>query len=162
MDIKKLSKKFAELHASTIQTKEVEVHGMKVKLRPLQSIEEIQLHKLVSDLSGIEYLLRLKQETLGFSISSIDDEELEEEITDDSGSSMPKSLYLKKNFLSKLPQQATDILFNAYLVLGIEMEEKSKSQIKFDNADLINKYLEEENVKKVSETVDKIIEKQEN
>jgi hypothetical protein len=161
MDIKKLSKKFAELHASTIQTKEVEVHGMKVKLRPLQSIEEIQLHKLVSDLSGIEYLLRLKQETLGFSISSIDGEELEEEITDDNGS-MPKSLYLKKNFLSKLPQQATDILFNAYLVLGIEMEEKSKSQIKFDNADLINKYLEEENVKKVSETVDKIIEKQEN
>jgi len=159
MDIKKLSKKFADLHASTIQTKEVEVHGMKIKLRPLQSIEEIQLHKSVSDLQGIEYLLRLKQETLGFSISSIDNEDLEDEIEDDNGS-MPKSLYLKKNFLSKLPQQATDILFNAYLVLGIEMEEKSKSQIKFDNADLINKYLEEENAKKVGETVDKILEKQ--
>jgi hypothetical protein len=159
MDIKKLSKKFADLHASTVQTKEVDVHGMKIKLRPLQSIEEIQLHKSVSDLQGIEYLLRLKQETLGFSISSIDNEDLEDEIEDDNGS-MPKSLYLKKNFLSKLPQQATDILFNAYLVLGIEMEEKSKSQIKFDNADLINKYLEEENAKKVGETVDKILEKQ--
>lgn len=160
MDLKKLSKKLSELQASTIHVKEVEVAGMKIKLRPLQSIEEIQLHKAVSEHEGIEYLLRLKQETLSYAICAIDGEELGDEMVED-GETTLKPLYLKKNLLSKLPQQATDLLFNAYLVLGVEMEEKAKAEIKFDNADLINKYLEQENAKKVAETVDKLMNREE-
>lgn len=117
--------------------KEVMVGDIKVTLAPLHSSEEMKMNLAVSELNGLSYLLQVKQETLSYAIKKIDDEVLPDVIEN-----TDKPLYVKEKFLAELSQYAVDTLFNAYLVLGLEVQDKLKKEIKFDNADYINRYVE--------------------
>lgn len=128
------------------------VGAIKVTLAPLHSSEEMKMNLAVSELNGLSYLLQVKQETLSYAIKKIDDEALPDIVEN-----VAKPLYVKEKFLSELSQYAVDTLFNAYLVLGLEVQDKIKKEVKFDNADYINRYLEADKpVEPVQETVEKV------
>lgn len=157
MDALKLKEKFNKVKVDITPFKEVDFHGMKIKLSPLDGDQEISLVEATKNFDNLAYLLNVKKETLARAIVAIDEESLGETIKDGEVE-VDKVLWLKKNFISRYAQAEIDALFNAYLVLQLEMDEKVKNGIKFTNSDLINKFLEEEAVKKSVETIKKVVE----
>ena len=156
MDANKLREKLFQIKTNTSVTKEVSFDSIKVSLQPLNSSDEIELAESVKDSEGISYLLKVKKETLSRSIFKVDGEELGSSMKD-GDIEVDKVLWIKKNLLEILPQTAIDEFFNAYLVLQMEIENKVKKSIKFENSDAINKFIEAEIAKKAMETVSKAI-----
>lgn len=156
MDALKLKEKLTLIKTSTSASKEVSFDNIKVTLQPLNSSDEINLAESVKDSEGVSYLLKVKRETLSKSICKVDGEVLEATMKD-GDIEVEKNLWIKKNLLDLLPQTAIDEFFNAYLVLQLEIEEKVKKSVKFDNSDAINKFIEAEVAKKAIETVQKVV-----
>lgn len=156
MDLTKLKEKLSQIKTNTSVTKEVSFDNIKVTLQPLNSSDEISLADSVKDSEGISYLLKVKKETLSKSICMIDGEDIGLTMKDGE-IEVDKNIWLKKNLLDTLPQTAIDEFFNAYLVLQLEIEEKVKKCVKFDNHDAINRFIEAEVTKKAMDTVQKVI-----
>ena len=156
MDSSQFKAKLSQIKTNTSVNKEVSFDNIKVTLQPLNSSDEIALAESVKDSEGISYLLKVKKETLARSICKVDGEDLGDSLKEGE-IDVDKVLWVKKNLLDILPQTAVDEFFNAYLVLQLEIEEKVKKSVKFDNSDAINKFIEAEVTKKAMETVQKVV-----
>lgn len=163
MDLTKLTKKLEKLQSLVTLEKDVQIGDMKFTLRPLTTVEEIALHETanVKQSDGINYLITLKQETLGYAIYKIDDEVIPDVV--ESGErgkeNMSKHVFIKTKIIQPMSQAGIDSLFNAYLVLNIELQTKVNENIKFSNADFIKKYLDQEAANAVEKTIDRVVEK---
>jgi hypothetical protein len=160
MDSNKFLKKLEKIVSSTTKSKEVQVLDTKLTIRLLTASEEMAIQDAIAELDGLNFLLKTKQETLGHSIIKIDGEEIPSEVEVDNGVKIQKSIFLKNNFLTSLPQSAVDSIFQAYLVLQLESQDETKNQIKYAGSEILEKYLESENLKKAQDTLDKMVEKQ--
>lgn len=158
MDIKKLTQKLDQLQTEITNTKEVTVGSMKFTLRPLDSMEEQALQDATQPFEGIQYLMVTKRETLARAIYKINDETLPEEIpgANEGDPTMDRIAFLKKKVIQPWPQTTVDLVYSAYLVLQLELQEKANGMVKFTNADLIQKFMAEQQTDKVAETVDKV------
>ena len=158
MDSTKLLKKLEKIVSSATKTKDVTVDGIKLTIRLLTSAEELLVQDTISSLDGLMFLLRTKTETLSYAIKRIDDEDLPDEVEMDGyGVRVQRNIFLKNRFLASLPQTSIDSIFQAYLVLQLESQDETKKSIKFENAEMIERYMEEQNLKKAQDTVEKMI-----
>jgi hypothetical protein len=158
MDSNKILKKLEKIVSSATKTKDVTVDDIKLTIRLLTSAEEVLVQDAISSLDGLMFLLRTKNETLSYAIKKIDGEDLPDEIEIENGVRIQRNIFLKNRFLSSLPQPSLDSIFQAYLVLQLESQEETKKNIKFENSEMIDKYMEEQNLKKVQDTVEKMVE----
>lgn len=158
MDIKKLTAKLDKLQTEITLTKEVDVASMKFTLRPMDSMEEQKLQDLTQPFEGIQYLMVTKRETLARSIFMIDGEILPEEFPGEKEGdpTIERAAFLKTKIIQPLPQMAVDLIYSAYLVLQLELQEKSNTSVKFTNAELIAKFMADNQADKVAATVDKV------
>jgi len=158
MESDKLFKKLEKIVASATRTKEIIVDDVKLTIRLLTSVEELLVQDAVSSLDGLAFLLRTKNETLAYCISKIDDDFIPDEVEIDGfGVKVQRNIFLKNKFLSALPQTSIDSIFQAYLVLQLESQDEMKKNVKFENSDMIEKYLEDQNLKKAQDTLDKMV-----
>lgn len=159
MEPNKFLKKLEKIVAATNRFKDIQVLDMKLTIRLLTASEEMMIQDSISDLEGLNFLLRTKQETLAYAICKIDGEDVPDEVEVENGIKIQKSAFLKTKFLSTLPQGAVDSIFQAYLVLQLESQDDTKKNVKFDGSEVLEKYLESENLKKAQDTLDKMVEK---
>jgi hypothetical protein len=157
MDSSKIFKKLEKIVVSATRTKDIVVGDIKLTIRLLTSSEELSVQDAISQLDGLTYLLRTKNETLSYAIQKIDDEEIPQEVEIDGGVKVQKQVFLKNRFLSSLPQTSVDSIFQGYLVLQLESQDAMKKNVKFENAEMIEKYLEDQNLKKAQDTLDKMV-----
>ena len=162
MDISKLIQKIDNINKQTFQDKKVTVADMDLYLRPLEGDEEIDLQQATKEAEGIEFMMRTKKETLATAIYKIDDQVLPDFIELEPGKPKISRQIFNKDFTMKKWNQTTiDSVYSAYLVLQLEVQDKAKKVIKFDNADLILKYIEEDQIKRVQDSVDSLVQNQE-
>jgi hypothetical protein len=157
MDSSKFVKKLEKIVSASNKTKDIAVGDIKLTIRLMTSYEELLVQDAISQFDGLTYLLKTKHETLSYSICKIDGEELPEEIEVEGGIKVQKGMFLKNRFLSSLPQTGVDSIFQAYLVLQLESQEDIKKSVIFENSDLIEKYMEDQNLKKAQDTLDKMV-----
>lgn len=161
MDSSKFLKKLEKIVQSTNRIKEVQVLDTKLTIRLLTASEEMQVQDAIASLDGLNFLLKTKQETLSHCIIKIDGEEIPSEVEVENGVKIQKTVFMKNSFLSSIPQSAVDSIFQAYLVLQLEGQDDTKNQIKYAGSEILEKYLESENLKKAQDTLDTMIQKQE-
>lgn len=162
MDLSKLAQKIEKLQTVVTLEKEVDVGDLKFTLRPLTTVEEIALHEMANERQdqGINYLTIIKQGSLGFAIHKIDGEVIPDVVEITPGKErLNKHLFIKKKIIEPMSQAAIDTLFNAYLILNIELQKKIQETIKFENSDYIKKYLDQEATAEVAKTVEKTVDK---
>lgn len=158
MDASKFLKKLEKIVDSSTKTKEIKVLEMTMTIRLLTAAEEMVIQDAIASTDGLNFLLKTKQETLAHAICRIDGESIPEEVEVD-GIRIQKPIFLKSKFLSSLPQGAVDSIFQAYLVLQLQSQDDTKNNVKFEGSEMLEKYLETENLKKAQETLDKMVEK---
>ena len=158
MDFSKLVKKLEKLQTSVTLEKEVMVGDLKFTLRPVTTVEELSLHESANEKQneGINYLITIKQETLCYSIYKMDGEVIPDIVTVGT-ENLSKHVFLKSKIIEPMSQAAIDSLFNAYLVLNMELQTKIQETIKFDNSDYIKKYFEQEAMNVAEKTIDKAV-----
>ena len=162
-DSKKLAEKLKEMSTLNQATKDVEAFGLKLTLKLLSSEDDMEVFDGLTGIEGVNYFVTLKREVVARAIFKINDEELPDEIEGADGVKMQRRLYIKQTILKNCPQLTLDQLHAAYLVMNIEFKTKLDGSIKYDNADLINKFLDEETAAQVtSKVVDTIIENEAN
>lgn len=161
MDSSKFLKKLEKIVSSTNRTKEIQVLDTKLTIRLLTASEEMQVQDAIANLEGLNFLLKTKQETLSHAIIRIDDDEIPEEVEVENSIKVQKTIFLKTKFLVSVPQSAVDSMFQAYLVLQLESQDDAKNQIKYAGSEILEKYLESENLKKAQDTLDKMVQQQE-
>lgn len=160
-DSKALTAKLTKVVEENQATKDVEAFGMKLKLRLLGSDEDMEVYDGLEGIEGVNYLMSLKKDVIARSIFMIDGQKLPDEIEGPDGKLMQRRLYLKSTLLKDVPQLTLDALHSAYLVMNVEFKMKIDGLIKFDNADLINKFLEDEAAAKATaDAVDKLVEQE--
>lgn len=157
MDSTKFLKKLEKIVSNSNKTKEVSVGDVKLTIRLMTSYEELLVQDAIAQFDGLTYLLKTKQETLAHVISRIDGEDIPDEVEVEGGVKVQKGVFLKNRFLSSLPQTGVDSIFQAYLVLQLESQDDIKKSVKFENSELIDKYMEEQNLKKAQDTLDKMV-----
>jgi len=155
MDISKLKQKLEKLHDDTLLTKEVVIGDLKFLLKPLTTSQEMEIHDAVSEMKGLNYLLKLKQETLARSVWKIDGEEIPA-LVEENGTKYTREIFLKR-FIATLAQGTIDTIFSAYLVLQAELSDKMAKVVTFENSEMIQKMIEEQNNAEVAKTIDTLI-----
>jgi hypothetical protein len=160
-DSKALNEKLKKIAQDNQATKDVEAFGLKLKLRLLTSDEDMEVFDGLEGLQGASYFMTMKKDVLARAVYMIDGQELPDEVEAPDGKKLQRRIYLKQYLFKEMPQMALDQLHAAYLVLNVEFKTTLDEQVKFDNADLINKYLEEEQASAVaSKTVDSLIQQE--
>jgi len=149
-DSKALTEKFKKVVDENQATKEVEAFGMKLELRLLDSDEDMAVFDGLEGLEGANYLMAMKKDVIARSIYKVDGQEIPEDVELEGGKKMQRRLYLKETLLKKMPQMTLDKIHAAYIVMNVEFKNKIDGQIKFDNEDLINKFLEDEQAERAA------------
>jgi len=135
MDLNSLCKKMSN-DLNIFRDVEFSEIGIRIRLEPPTSDEEIKILSGCVDLEGHEYINGIKVCSLAYAIKSINEFKLEDnkeyEYTDDNGdkSKLSKYLYLKK-MVGSWPPPIRDTLFEAFTNMQDEMDDKVKGMAKF-------------------------------
>jgi len=116
--------------------KEIEIMGVKYGLGILTIEEETKANTDASNgnFEGIAFINNLRRNILSYAIKNIADTVFGDIIEVEEGGTIVKQerAIFMKNFINKVPTDLTDHLFEAYIDLKEETEEKMKSEIKYN------------------------------
>jgi len=126
----------SNLQKSLAFTKEVEVMGLKLKLRLLSLTEEQKANSdpELEELDGASFMNRMRKNVLCYSIIKIDEQEFDPivEYQDKEGNVIKKerSIVLRE-ILDGLPADIVEALFDIYVDLKEESEQKIKDNLNY-------------------------------